>query len=116
MVGNVYGYQGLPYDEETGFLYVRHRYYDAEMGRFVQTDPLGYADAPNLYQYALGDPVNNSDPTGQIVESAWDAASLGIGIWSFSHNVSEGNFGEAVIDAVGITVDSVIAGAAQDAA
>jgi len=72
VVGNVYGFQGLPYDKETGFLYVRHRYYDPEMGRFVQTDAHGYADAPNLYQYALGDPINNSDPTG--LEAEWSIA------------------------------------------
>lgn len=52
-------------DAETGLLYVRHRYYDPEIGRFLQVDPYGYADAPNLYQYGLGDPINNSDPTGQ---------------------------------------------------
>jgi uncharacterized protein RhaS with RHS repeats len=34
------------------------------VGRFLQTDPIGYGDGPNIYAYVGGDPVNGSDPTG----------------------------------------------------
>jgi len=61
---NPYGFQGLPKDPETGFVYARNRYYDPEMGRFISADPLGYVDGGNLYQYGLNDPVNNADPLG----------------------------------------------------
>ena len=63
-VGNVYGFKGLPLDEETGLLYVRNRYYDPEMGRFVSADPLGFVDGPNQYQFAVNSPVDMSDPLG----------------------------------------------------
>lgn len=33
-------------------------------GRFLQPDPLGYEDSPNLYAYVLNDPVNLIDPLG----------------------------------------------------
>ena len=63
-VGNRYGFKGLPHDPETGFVYVRNRSYDPELGRFLTTDPMGYVDGPNLYQFALNSPVNYSDPLG----------------------------------------------------
>jgi RHS repeat-associated protein len=62
--GNPFGFHGLVKDGETGLLYVRNRYFDPELGRFVTLDPLGYADGPNAYQYALGNPVDFRDPLG----------------------------------------------------
>lgn len=39
--------------------------YDPGLGRFLQTDPVGYDDGPNWYAYVGNDPVNATDPTGQ---------------------------------------------------
>jgi RHS repeat-associated protein len=64
---NVFGFHGLPRDPETGFLYARNRYYDPTMGRFVSTDPMGYVDGPNSYQFALNNPAVYSDPMGLCV-------------------------------------------------
>src|SRR5579875_1083934 len=36
--------------------------------RFLEPDPLGLAQGPNLYEYALDDPLDHSDPTGLLTE------------------------------------------------
>lgn len=45
-------YQGQYLDRETGLHYNTFRYYDPEIGRFTQQDPIGLAGGFNLYQYA----------------------------------------------------------------
>ena len=42
----------------------RARAYAPQLGRFLQTDPIGYASGTNLYGYVSGDPLNLVDPLG----------------------------------------------------
>jgi RHS repeat-associated protein len=60
-------FQGQWADEETGFYYNRHRYYDPAMGRYITQDPIGIRGGMNLYAYAGGDPVNYVDPEGLFI-------------------------------------------------
>jgi RHS repeat-associated protein len=66
-LGNRFGFHGLPRDPETGFVYVRNRYYDPELGRFTTEDPMGLLDGPSRHQFAGYDPVNMGDPLGLCV-------------------------------------------------
>lgn len=62
--GNPFRYTGRRWDAQVGLYYYRARYYDPELGRFLETDPVLYADQMNLYAYVGNNPLNATDPTG----------------------------------------------------
>jgi RHS repeat-associated protein len=51
-------------DEGNGLLYMRARYYDPEIGRFISKDPIGFVGGLNLYTYVGNNPINWIDPLG----------------------------------------------------
>jgi RHS repeat-associated protein len=82
-LGNLgqYGYTGREPDE-TGMMYYRARYYDPAIGRFTQRDPIGFGGGINQYAYVSGDPVNGTDPGGNVAlfdNAIAGAANVGIG-------------------------------------
>ena len=78
-----YGFQGRRLDPESGLLYFRHRYYDPELGRFVQRDPVW--DAANVggwYSFVGNGAASRSDPFGlkddwKLLEESWVPGWLG---------------------------------------
>jgi RHS repeat-associated protein len=58
-------YTGQAWLSEIGLYYYKARIYSPTLGRFMQTDPIGYSAGINWYDYVGGDPVNRSDPSGE---------------------------------------------------
>ncbi len=57
-------FTGRPLDAESGLLFLRNRYYDAQTGRFLTQDPSGIQGGSNLYGYVKNNVINLSDPLG----------------------------------------------------
>jgi len=77
---NAFQFTGEQTDDETRLLYLRARYYDPEVGRFISKDPLpGFETSSqtlNRYVYAYNNPATHSDPSGQLVSLV--AAVIGV--------------------------------------
>ncbi len=64
---NPFMFTGREYDKETGLYFYRARYYAPEIGRFLQTDPIGCDGGMNLYWYCMNNPWDLTDPYGEAV-------------------------------------------------
>ena len=83
---NPFRYAGEYYDKETDSIYLRARYYQPELGRFLTRDSYtGEDDDPltlHLYTYCGNDAINNVDPSGHFFETILDIASIGYSVYS----------------------------------
>ncbi|NOK21323.1 RHS repeat domain-containing protein [Corallococcus carmarthensis] len=95
---NPFGFKGEYRDAESGLIYMRARYYDPGLMRFMTLDSVPLF---NRYEYANGNPVMLSDPTGH----AW-------GFWGWFGLVASVVAAVATVGIAGLVVGSVgLAGA-----
>jgi RHS repeat-associated protein len=94
--GEPYGYAGEQWDASAGLVFLRARYYQLEVGRFISKDPFpGFWSQPrtlNRFVYVGNNPVNRIDPSGLL-----DPISL------LAYNRAK-----AIIDNAGSNVDALI--------
>ncbi|MGE6577831.1 RHS repeat domain-containing protein [Paenibacillus xylanexedens] len=90
---NVLRYAGEYWDEETGLQYLRSRWYDPNLGRFINEDTYeGYKAEPNslnLYTYVENNPLIYTDPSGEAKRGEKNALE-GLGSGSGSPSGSAG--------------------------
>ena len=112
-------YRGYYYDAETGFYYLQSRYYDPAICRFINADTFATTDAngflsANMFAYCENNPVGNSDPNGEFLNTfigAAAGAALGAALALVTgENVKAAAISGAISGAVsGFAADVIIA-------
>ncbi len=75
-------YRGEYRDSETGFTYLRHRYYDSETAQFISRDPL-VSVTRSAYSYSNNSPLNYEDPTGLAAPLVLAAAAIEVAMVAY---------------------------------
>ncbi len=104
-----FGFAGGLYDQDTKLVRFGARDYDPETGRFTTPDPMRFGGGDtNLYGYALGDPVNLTDPSGQFWDTVLDIGFIAYDLYKIGRSLLNG-CGVSGTDALALAAD--VAGA-----
>ncbi|WP_411360927.1 RHS repeat-associated core domain-containing protein [Pseudidiomarina sp. YC-516-91] len=87
----------------TELYYYKARVYHPKLGRFMQTDPIGYQDGMNWYAYAGNDPLNLVDPTGRSSEEANVWAKM----FGFENSIEATEAGDGLVEATALAVNEL---------
>ena len=93
--------------DPNGLLYMRARYYNPYISRFLNPDPSGFAAGLNFYLFCDGNPISETDPFGLYGFSTMYWANLSVTgpWWQRAISIPLGVLSATVPDAVGISVN-----------
>jgi RHS repeat-associated protein len=109
ITGSRFRYTGQQYLGQLNLYYYKARFYSPNIGRFLQTDPIGYADDLNLYAYVGNNSVNLTDPSGECPMCIGALSSMALG-GAIRYVASGGNW-NAVFDSKAIATDAALGAA-----
>jgi RHS repeat-associated protein len=87
LIHNTHTYTAKEYDQETGLYFYRSRYYQPDIGRFIQKDIFGMIDGMNQYIYVHNNPVNFIDPCGRKANPGWRIGDFRTGPYNDEENL-----------------------------
>lgn len=114
LYNGAYGVQTDP----NGLIQMRARYYNPQIRRFLNADPIGFDGGLNWYLYANGNPVSYVDPNGEfawivagaMIGAAIDAGTSIIGDIAHGRDVNWRNAGAAAVRGAVVGGVSAVAG------
>ena len=85
-------FPGQYFDKETNNHYNYHRDYSPEIGRYIESDPIGLKGGINTYSYVRGNPLTSVDPLGLLKWSgSFDLKGGGVGkVGRYTRRVQSG--------------------------
>jgi RHS repeat-associated protein len=97
-------------DDDTGLVYFWNRWYDPQVGRWINEDPIRTQGGTNLYGYVDNKPVRLHDSTGLLLDEGQSSSSL-LGVFSELEN--KGGLASDIASAIRNMKDYVILTDAQ---
>ena len=83
-IHNPLRYRGYVYDNETSLYYLQSRYYDPQLGRFINADAFAATGqgllGNNTFAYCCNNPITRIDSTGNAFDTVLDLISIGLSV------------------------------------
>jgi len=107
--GQPYRYNGKEYNTNSGLNWYDYgaRHYDPAIARWTTQDPLAEKYYGwNQYNYCGANSVILVDSEGKAIETAWDIASLSMGLKSLRYNIRQVKIGASIADGIRVLLDA----------